>query len=274
MNNALASRGRIGPLDRLLCAYVRHVPHCGQERMLNFIEGITRRSLWTVKALDSFLISIDRHDMVQRHIMLHGHWDKEVGDALVSILQPRDVFYDVGANIGYFSLLAASLGVKCVVAFEPYRPLAGRAAANMARNALESRVRVVPAALGANQCEARYLPGPATNSGAGAVRAGRPMTGCVDVHVTTLDAFIESGGPPPNVMKIDVEGFEAEVLRGGAKLLRENPPRAIIFEGNCGPDGTLEDQELAEILEGVGYHIRHLSRDRREPLENYLAVLP
>jgi FkbM family methyltransferase len=261
-------------LSAVISAYMRHVSHRGQERILSAVERVARSHVWTAKTEDGFVMRLDRHDAVQSHILTHGFWDREVSEALKSTLKPSDVFYDVGANIGYFSLLAAHLGVRNIVAFEPLARLARRAEENVALNGFSDIVRVVPLGLGEARGAVQYQPGPDWNSGAGRVQATSKPGDGVTVELTTLDEFlIETGGPPATVMKIDVEGFEANVLRGASRLLAERPPRVIVFEGDCSPAGELEDRELSRILLNAGYRIQHLPRAQHESKENFMAVL-
>jgi FkbM family methyltransferase len=260
-------------LNAIVNTYVRHVSHRGQERLLDAVERLTGVRMWTARTEDGFAIRVDRHDSVQAHILKHGFWDRDVSEALKATLRPSDVFYDVGGNIGYFSLLAASLGVRNIVAFEPLERLAGRAGENAALNGFGDIVRVVPLGLGDVRGAAQYEPGPDWNCGAGRVRPASGAGEGVTIPLTTLDEYLaETGGPPPTVMKIDVEGFEANVLRGASKLLAERPPRVIVFEGDCSPEGALEDRELSRILEDAGYRIRHLQRPWHELKENFIAV--
>jgi FkbM family methyltransferase len=260
-------------LSPMVSAYVRRFPHRGQERLLSVLERMTGINMWTARTEDGFAIRVDRHDSVQGHILKYGFWDRDVSDALKATLKPGDVFYDVGGNIGYFSLLAAHLGVRTVVAFEPLERLARRAEDNAALNGFGDIVRVVPLGLGDVRGAANYEPGPDWNCGAGRVNGISGAGEGVTVRLTTLDDFLaETGGAPPTVMKIDVEGFEANVLRGAGRLLAEHPPRTIVFEGDCSPQGELGDRELGRILEDAGYRIQHFQRPQHELKENFIAV--
>jgi len=228
----------------------------------------------TARTEDNFHIRLDRRDLVQRQILMHGHWDREVAEALKASLQPDDVFYDIGSNIGYFSLLAASIGVRRVVAFEPFERLAQCAEHNVAMNGFGDVVRVVHVALGDARGAVQYEPGPAWNCGAGHILRNAASAEGVTVQLMTLDDFLlETRSAPPTVMKIDVEGFESNVLRGARQLLATRAPRVIVFEGNCSPEGVLEDHEVSRILIGAGYRLRHLPRLQREAKENFIAVL-
>ena len=84
-------------------------------------------------------------------------------------------------------------------------------------------------------------------------------------------------------MKIDVEGWEENVLQGAAKLLSSFPPKAIVFEANCDRSGTILNGNLPSLLANYGYEIDHISRSSSQMngdprpsnsyVENFIAVL-
>lgn len=261
-------------ISTIVGLYVRHFSHPGQDRILTAIERASGSHVWTAPTKDGFSLHLDRSDLLQRYIMKHGFWDCEVADSLKATLKPDDIFYDIGGNIGYFSLLAASLGVQRVIAFEPLELLARRALENVALNGYGDIVQVITLGLGEAVRVAHYVAGPDWNSGAGRVDTSFAAQAGVAVQLTTLDDFLaETGSEPPTVIKIDVEGFEANVFRGARRLLADSPPRVIVFEGDCGPNGELEQADLVAILQDAGYRIQHLPAFTREPKENFMAVL-
>lgn len=261
-------------MSALVSAYVRRFSHRGQERLLNAVEQVTGSHVWTARSEDGYAMRLNRRDLVQNHILKHGFWDREVSTALKDTMRPSDVLYDIGCNIGYFSLLAASLGVQRVIAFEPFEKLARLAEENVALNGYGEIVQVMPLGLGEAACAASYVPGPEWNSGAGWVVAGSVTQEDVPIQLTTLDDFLaETGKVPPTVIKIDVEGFEANVFRGARRLLADSPPRVIVFEGDCGPSRELKSPEIGAILQDAGYRVQHLPAPTREPKENFIAVL-
>ncbi|MGH6917997.1 MAG: FkbM family methyltransferase, partial [Geminicoccaceae bacterium] len=138
-----------------------------------------------------------------------------------ALIEPGDLVFDIGAHVGNQTRCLAGLGAR-VVAIEPQPPFA-RWLRWLFRG--DRRVMVVETALGARPGRASLHPSPRTPTVAtlstdwiaaveraesfGRVRWGAPL----EVPVTTLDALIEQHGRP-RFCKIDVEGFEAEILRG------------------------------------------------------------
>jgi FkbM family methyltransferase len=129
------------------------------------------------------------------------------------------VLWDVGAHTGYMTLVAARLGAV-VVAIEAHPDNASRLRSAVARNGLGRNVHVVESAVGSCGGVARLAPG-------GDSSTGRIADEGIEVPMTTLDE-LRSGYPAPTILKIDVEGFEAEVLRGGTALLTDGRPAVLI----------------------------------------------
>ena len=143
------------------------------------------------------------------------------------LLRPDDLFLDVGANIGSYTVLAAGgAGARCI-AVEPVPATYRRLMANVRVNQLESKVDSHCVALGAERSKLRFSTDLDT------------MNHVVDEHyggaheqveVLPLDELMR--GRVPVAVKIDVEGFEREVLRGARRLLAEPALRAVLIEAN------------------------------------------
>lgn len=140
------------------------------------------------------------------------------------LLRPGDLFVDVGANVGSYSVLAAGACGADVVAFEPLARARASLLANLAANGLESRVQVLAKAVGSAQGVLRMTAGLDTANHV--LRPGDDMASTVQVPVTTLDA--ELAGRAPALVKIDVEGHDAEVLAGASVVLSNT--QAVVVE--------------------------------------------
>lgn len=131
---------------------------------------------------------------------------------------------DIGANVGLFTIplaRAARARGSRVVAFEPVPANLERLRASIAANGLDATVTVMPYALGAVPGTLRLAP----EAGALGGNAGRGTSG-IDVEVRTLDDFDDLGRC--TFVKIDVEGAELEVLRGGEHFFRRARPRILL----------------------------------------------
>lgn len=163
---------------------------------------------------------------------------------------------DVGANVGYYSLLAASrVGPSgSVYAFEPDPVSAERLSRTVRRNAIH-QISVQEVGLGdsAGNIEL-FIPVVEGNRTPTMVPHGHRNV--VSVPITTLDTFCANRGIPRiDVLKIDVEGFEPDVLRGADRLLRSGLIGVILIEFNqiwLNCRGTSSD-ELYDLLVSYGY---------------------
>ena len=189
----------------------------------------------------------------------------DVEDAFLALLGPGDVVYDVGANIGWYSLLAARrVGpTGKVLAFEPSLMNAAYTQMNAISNGF-SAVTAIPAAVGDENGWARF-------SKSGGLKGRLGDDGVDVVPVLALDSWIAATNTaPPTVLKIDVEGAEASVLRGMSETLRTARPTLIIeLHGTNG--------EVADLLDGAGYEHTPIESDaptRQAPGWSHIVARP
>jgi FkbM family methyltransferase len=191
--------------------------------------------------------------------------EPQVEDALLSLLGPGDVFYDVGANIGWYSLLAArAVGpTGRVVAFEPTAANTALLEANITGNRLANATTIAAAVTDENgwatflyggSLEGRLSKDDCEAQAQRRALRKRPKRSSI-VPVLALDSWIAATGmAPPSVLKIDVEGAEAGVLRGMAETLRSARPALVIELHNTG-------NEVADLLDEAGYEHAPIESD-------------
>lgn len=187
--------------------------------------------------------------------MLSGRYEEPVQMALAQRLRPGDGFVDVGANIGFFSLLAGlAVGPDgWVLAVEPVPANAALIRANAALNRLP-RVTVVEAAAGAVD-GAGELVLARHNGGAALSTAPVPPDACgrITVPVVTVDTLMAGNRlPPPGLIKIDVEGSEAEALNGMRGTIARHHP-AILFEVDA-PTRDEAERRFADLSAALAAH--------------------
>jgi FkbM family methyltransferase len=175
-----------------------------------------------------------------------GTFERRLQRELKSLARPDAVAFDVGAFQGFFSLLL-SRTCERVVAVEPDPRNVADLRANVGLN--DAHIDVVHAAVAGVPGKTSLLLGVERTESrlADAHYTENPWSGSVDVAVTTLDELADRYGSP-GVIKIDVEGAEVEVLRGGDEVLARRPAIA------CEIHDTRAQVE--EILVGRGYRIR------------------
>lgn len=165
-----------------------------------------------------------------------GEHEPGVQSVISAMVRPGDVVYDVGAHLGSLALGTALLvGTSGrVVAFDGDPENVERLRENSLRNQFGARLQTVHAAVWSHPSETgiSFRRGSSQSSHGGVEADGnRPVLGAgelISVPVTTLDDFIAAGGPVPGFIKIDVEGGEYEVLRGGASLFANYRPQIIV----------------------------------------------
>jgi len=195
-----------------------------------------------------------------------GRGEPAVERKLLEIVRPGDVVFDIGANIGWYTLLAGRRvgAAGRVVAFEPDLENAALVQRNAASNRL-ANVTVIAAAVTDQDGWATFLNrgslegrlggeedgGQDTSNGARAQR----VRGTVPVPVVSLDTWIEQAQqPPPRLIKIDIEGGEIGALRGMEQTLRSAGPTLIIEL-----HGTRE--AVLDQLDSYGYEHATIERD-------------
>jgi FkbM family methyltransferase len=191
-----------------------------------------------------------------------GTYERPMQAAISSNLSLGDAFYDVGANVGFFSLIAArKVGPRGrVYAFEPVPGNASAIARGARINDLRN-ITVFAEAVGAATGRAELLLAHHIG-GAVLASAGAPpdMSGRIQVDVVTLDdAIVGRRLRPPSLIKIDVEGAEIDVLRGMAETLRTHRPTIIYEIDDATRDGLNQKARvIGSLLTAAGYSLRPL----------------
>jgi FkbM family methyltransferase len=174
---------------------------------------------------------------------------EEMGFAL-HFLRRDDLFFDVGANIGTYCVLASAVCHARTLAIEPNPATQAALERNVELNELTDRVRIARLAAGARAGSAPITTGlDSLNHVAEADETSPTIT----VPVETLDNL--AGADVPILMKIDVEGFEAEVLAGAERVLADPRLKAVIIELNgSGARYGFSDADIHAGLLGFGFN--------------------
>jgi len=172
------------------------------------------------------------------------------------------VVFDVGAHVGYYTLLAArSVGHSgTVIAFEPNDRNVALLRRHLALNAL-SNVEVVEAAAGAAAGRSHFDPHADGHLGR------LSELGSVEVAVVSLDGILAERGLLPDVIKIDVEGGEEAVLQGATAMLTKGQP--TIFLATHGAD---IHAKCCRILRSLGYVLSALDAKSVEEATEIVAT--
>jgi FkbM family methyltransferase len=154
-----------------------------------------------------------------------GTYERAVQVAFEELLRPGDTVWDVGAHIGFFSLLASRLvGPNgCVHAFEPIAANRERLLASLELNGATN--------VAVHDCALSDTPGERILFACGASETWtlieRGEAEGIPIRCKTIDELAASG-PPPTLVKIDAEGAEVDVLRGGLELIAKQHPTLLV----------------------------------------------
>jgi FkbM family methyltransferase len=216
----------------------------------------------------SFPKELGDTDMGAKYLVYHeatNGYEPPTRNLLERILRPGDLFIDVGAHWGFFTLQAATHPAAnvAVIAFEPDPTNAGILLKNIDNNRLRENVSVVCAACGDNFDLAPLV----TNSsmmhsihGVGLKRPGFTRGPAHWVSVISLDSALArfpGASGRRVILKIDAEGFEPRVIAGAKALLQSGRVAMIIWEnGQAFSDGPERDAMLAMVstLNDLGFH--------------------
>jgi FkbM family methyltransferase len=198
-------------------------------------------------------------DMQDEKDLWLGTYESEILDSLSSLVKPGMVVYDIGANVGYLSLLFARLcqpGGQ-VIAFEPVPENAERIEHNAALNRYQDTILVEPLAVIDAARRLRFYVPAAGGTGKVEGAAGRREGAYVreiEVQGISLDEYcVPDCHPAPDLIKIDIEGGEILAIPGMKHLLARIRPTVVL---------ELHGPEAAEIawriLKASGYRICYL----------------
>ena len=213
------------PLGKLMRLPLRAVPKSATVRVLR---GPLRGARWIVGS--------------STHACWLGTYERAFQSFFFSVLPERGVVWDVGANVGFYSLLAARKAAK-VIAFEPLPENLAYLHRHVELNRLEERIEVCPAAASDHNGTGLFsvVPG---NPSEGSLRP----YGTLPVRTVRLDSL----GTVPDLIKIDVEGNEHEVLRGAVETMRTHHPLVLVARHSG-------DSHCQDLLEEIGYQVSEIA---------------
>lgn len=243
--------------------------------------GFTKRLTATWRALTLQIDLFKKKDLIMRKIRNNkmllnvrrpgisqelAIWgEREILETRIfnSVVKKGMVVVDLGANIGYYSLMAASLVSKTgmVYAIEPLPYNFSLLVKNIEINGFYDRIESVQMAISNRNGKARFFLGKADNLGTLMDYSDLPGTlkDNIEVDTSTLDNFLSTRGNI-DFLRMDIEGSECEVFEGMEKTLRQEIPPRIFFEVH--PEGSIDpDPRFTphfEQLISLGYLPRFL----------------
>jgi FkbM family methyltransferase len=228
----------MNPLSRLALAsascYLRRSPvPYGRWRLIKqFLPGLreTGKDLGerVVRTRYGFRYKADLGDWLGQYVYLTGVYEPPTARVIAELLQPGDTFIDVGANSGFFTLLASHrVGpTGQVFSFEPVPSMRKRLLENISLNAM-SNISVHDVAVSNTEGVLPLFEGPEGHKGISSLRHIDNSATTIEVKTVPLDAFSDTFSAV-SLVKIDVEGAEQLVLEGMSNILKEDHPNVVI----------------------------------------------
>jgi FkbM family methyltransferase len=282
---------KLGPSSKLaayICNFksvrtaLRHIDACNINS-LGFASNLPPKCNFTVSFRENpaFEYCYEEPDVVGWNLFRYNFlpWEDGTGAIFSKLISKTSSFIDIGANTGLYTLVAGAINSKCnIISLEPNPLVFKKLAKNVHKNNL-ANVQLKELAL-SNFDGIGELHIPDEASMASLNKKGfRGLKGkIVTVKITQLQTLISS--EQIELMKIDVEGFEPEVLLGGSKILGKLKPTIIV---ECNPDGPA--QRLNNIINEINsdykiFHIRDthikevctISPHKEQSRHNYLII--
>jgi FkbM family methyltransferase len=200
----------------------------------------------TAVTKDGFSMQVMASDLIGRHLLITGQFDRSLFEILVRCGQLGDRVLDVGGNIGYASCLALKhIPESRVVAIEPQAEVAALLRQNLGQFG-DGRWRVEQVALSDHDGEGHMTIEDDNRGGSALGDSG------VAVRLVNADAFLQTFDRL-DLIKVDIEGHEETLFRAGAAQIARLQPRAILYEDTAHLPGAAG--WIDEILDRAGYEV-------------------
>ena len=214
---------------------------------------------WVQTTLHDLKIWINLKDSFIAMSILQGHYEEELVALMIANAPERGTVVDVGANVGAYTLQAArAVGAEGkVYAFEPRPDTFGMLSESVAANGFSGRCILLNQGLSDKAGYASMQDVDVHNPGASFVKEeSDTQSGQRLVKLTVLDEI--DFGDRVDFFKIDVEGYESKVLRGGASFFRRYKPAATseVFPNMLREAGGSSAEEYLDLWDSYGYEVR------------------
>jgi FkbM family methyltransferase len=169
---------------------------------------------------------------------------------VLHVMSPEDLFVDIGANVGSYTLLACRAVGARGYAFEPIPATYARLFENIRLNQIENRVTCLNIGIGSAPGTIKFTAGLDTMNHV--LADGEIDPSALDVKVVTLDSILANADPA--LIKIDVEGYEMPVLEGASQTLKKQSLHSVIMELNgSGARYSYQESKIVEMMRDYGF---------------------
>jgi FkbM family methyltransferase len=222
-----------------------------------------------------FKMELQLHDWVDQHIWASGNYEDSTALTIETLLNRGDVCIDLGAHIGFFTLLMAQcVGSEGAVwAFEPSPQVRTRLLRNLALNRVNN-VTVREEAVAEVEGKRIFCRGPDDHSSLGSLRSLKLSKGSFEVRTCRLSSCLP-GSLWPRLIKMDIEGAEYLALQGMSELLRDQHPDIILeISNHFLTEMGSSSVEIYSFMRQFGYHMYRIDWDGLIAYQRWDSSLP
>lgn len=221
---------------------------------------ITRAPLRT----NGYLLQLDKRDSLG--FLVSSNFEPEITKLISK--DSKGIGLDLGANIGYYSLLMASKGCDKVYAFEPASYNFNILKKNIAINHLADKIIAENKAVSNKSGTALFNLNRFSSTSNSFVHQGSAQENTEKVETITLDEYFKNK-EKPYIIKMDVEGWEKEAIEGGTSVFHS--AKIIIFENNIGllNKRKMDPHVVLSMFKKMGFNLRKIEG---EAIDNYIAI--
>ncbi len=254
-------------LNRLVRGYLRWCPITdGKRLLLNLArDWITPENpITTFETKYRFRLKANLANPEHQYLYFYGtHDERYIVTKLLKMIEPGDICWDIGANIGFYTcLLASQVGdTGAVVAFEPASRTCDYLRENVSLNRF-TNTTVINKGIGDRVEQRRlYYSKAGLAEGTASLKYAHKQTASERVTLDTIDNLV-SELPAPNFVKIDVEGYQLEVLRGAEHFLKTHAPLIIAELKDVGETNLADLAALETYIASLGYNLYEIRKYR------------
>lgn len=226
---------------------------------MNLLKGVM-----TVTNYDNTMkMKLDIGEWIQQQIFFFGYYDERGMKCLKKYLNKGDVFIDIGANVGCYSLIASKIVTETgkVYAFEPVNSIYNCLKKNVELNNLKNIVLEKKAIYNKRGVKDLYI---SLSDNMGMSSISTPVSNYIEkVNTITLDEFIRNNKVNKvDFIKIDIEGAELYALQGMTNTIIQNKP-VIIVELNewILKETGIDMKDIIKLMQKLGYSMKAINKD-------------
>ncbi len=217
----------------------------------------------------NFYLRVNLQNPEHKRMYFYGEHDERYEIRhILKTLREEDICWDIGANVGFYTCLFASLVGKKgrVVSFEPASGTMDYLAQNVKINGLD-QVTLIKKAVGDRKIEGKlFYNAGALAEGTASLTQSIEKAESEPIEVDTIESFAQEL-PAPDFIKIDVEGFQMEVFKGGKEFFKSHEP---IIMAELKDDNADVVHEMESYIRNLGYSIYEF---RKSALHKCLSIV-